>query len=247
MAETFPPPLVQENTAQGIPGGASNAYQVGINDVDAGAIMEQNLQIPWVRDPEQSWLEYSCWMETRLDPGIVTHFPMPQEYREWDQLGTDAPNSAGMATRQNGGPNLVSNANYTGVVQQMAVSRYRVILKGAGVRAGYQPSIPKLVSIGGQDAIPDGEQVVDGPRIIGNYGGVPVYFASWVIPYTVALPPTRNETPPTNLAERIGAVSPENLPRAIQVPFSAPDSNSVTSGPQSRIDLQTGITREAVQ
>lgn len=241
MAAAFAP-LIQENTAQGISGGATNPFQIGVNDVDAGTIMEANLEIPWVRSPEESWLDYSCWLESRLDPGIAVHLPMPQSAQDWDQFGTDTPNSLGMAARSHGGPNLVSSGKFEGTVQRMAVSRYRFILKGAGVRAGYQPSIPKLLKVGGVDAVPDGEQVVDGPRIIGNYGGVPVYFASWTIPYTVAIPTISNETPPTNLAQRIGAVAPSNLPTGIQTPFSAPDSNSQTSGPnKGTIDLQTAI------
>lgn len=249
MADLLPKPFIQENTAQGIQGGAANPYQVGINNIDQGIIIEQDIlqDMPWLISPENSWLDYQCWIETILDPGIVIHRQMPQSAQEWDQLGTNTPNSKEMANRKDGGPNLKSNGNFSDTIQRMANSQYIFVLKGAAYRAGYQPTIPKLEEVGGVLAVPVGPQKVIGPRIVGNYSGVPVYFAAWELPYSVAVPPRRSETPATNLAQHLPAVPVDQLPQGMSVPISAPDSDSLRSGPQSRIDLQTGITREAVQ
>lgn len=240
MAE---PQYLQENTAQGIQGGAQNPFQAGINNIDPGAIIEGDLQAPWIIDPDNSWLEYQCWFEVALDPGVVVHRNMPQTAQNIDQLGTDAPNSKTMASRKLGGPNLKSVGKFQDTPQRMANSKYRFVLKGAAVRAGYQPTIPKLLEVAGVEAIPDGIQKVTGPRIIGNYSGVPVYFAAWELPYTVTIPPQQNEAPPTNLSEHIAAIAPEKLPQGMAVPISAPDSNAVRSGP--RINLLAGLPREA--
>ncbi len=244
--------LINENVAQGL--SPTNTFQAGVTNVDTGRPTQRGILLPWVIDPSRSWLNYVCWIACKLDSGIVVHRQLPQTAQEADTLGSAAietftasgsvpPVNATfpapsfedenpLNTLSDRGVNLKSRGNYTDTVQRMAHSVYRFCLQGWARRAGYQIPIPALVSVAGVQAIPDDEMPLEGFNVvIGNNGGVPIYFARWSLWYTTAKPPTEAQPPPDNLAELIGAIDPAYLPEGIQMPVSAPDQKSVPSGP----------------
>lgn len=217
-----------ENVAQGVVGGANAPFQVGISNVDSGTQVEKGITIPWTVDQSVSWLDYNCWIEIRLDSGMVLHKILPQSQYPPDQLGQLDFNDVNLYTNTKG-VNLKSAGTYKDFIQRMATSDYRFGLHGHAVRAGYQPPIPKIVTIAGLPATPDAIQNVRGPRIIANMSGIPIWAAQWELWYMVALPPKQDQVPPTNLALHIRG--DQQLPQDIQVPFSVPDYNAVPAAP----------------
>ena len=63
----------------------------------------------------------------------------------------------------------------------------------------------------------------------GNYGGVILWHAKWSLWYTTAVPPTSQTIPAADPSAHISSVVLP--PSVIQAPFTAPDSNAVTSAP----------------
>ena len=123
------------------------------------------------------------------------------------------------------GVNTVSNNIYNDIAQRMATSTYRFVLKGYGLRAGYQIPVPALKTVAGVTAIPDEVQWSSGNVIVGNLGGIPVYRCSWELHYFVIAPPKAQQLSPPNVADGISA--DDELPDEIQVPYSPKDLQSV--------------------
>jgi hypothetical protein len=226
-----------ENKVHGLQPNA--AYQVGISDLDTlGNAPESGVNAGWLIDPDVSWLEYECWIECRLDSGVVTHRQLPQSVQSYDTLGQITVDDPLMAVNKNG-INLKSKGKFTGLVQRMANSVYRFNLKGRALRMGYQIPIPSLKSVAGVPAIPDDEDPQKAFCMLwGNYSGVPVYLAQWSLWYTVSVPPTKPQDPPADLADHIAAT--DQLPQGIQVPVTVPDSQAVRAAP-SNLQLQNPI------
>jgi hypothetical protein len=240
-----------ENTTQNVRGTNLGA---GISDSDNGPLIEQSLTTPWVINPVVSWLDYRCWIEVHLDAGIVLHKILPQAAQDVDTLAialadptspTIKPNPpaiqpASLGTvdldqfkgSQNpqdpGAINLKSVGTYKDFTQRMATSTYRFVLRGYGLRAGYQVPVPGLISVAGIPAIPDGKQWSLGNPLVGAYGAVPVFYNEWELWYLVSVPPRYQQKPPPNLAQHVTA--DQQLPNGIQVPYSQTDQNS-TPGP----------------
>ncbi len=220
-----------ENKVQGItPSGPTAPFQAGINNVDNGTVVEQGITLPWVVDKAASWLAYNCWIELYLDAGMALHKPLPQSRMAVDTLATGFIDDADLDTNILG-VNTKSSGGWTDVIQRMATSTYRFCLVGNAIRAGYQPNIPGIKTIAGVPAIPAELQRVEGPRIIANWSGVPIWAAKWELWYFVKLPPKQAQVPPPNLGEHIrGDVE---LPdgNGIHVPVTQPNGDSVPAAP----------------
>lgn len=225
--------IKDENKAQGITG----AFQAGVNAYDPGDILEQGVVLPWVIDPETSWLEYRCRIDTILDPGTVLHKTLPQTTQTPDTLASAILDSDGHPA-STAGVNTTSKNVYSDTVQQMATSTYTFALRGYALRAGYQPTTPGLVSVAGVAAVPTFPQRVEGPEIVAYLSGIPLWFAQWDLWYLVALPPKTAQTPPDNLALHASGVT--DLPDGIQIPYSQPGDNDVAQAPGG-IGLQGGV------
>lgn len=207
----------------------------GVADVDAGQNLENNLTLPWVFDPEVSWLDYRCTIEVHLDPGTALHKPLPQGQPQQnstyppiaaiDTLGSFDVNSPYL-NAQTDGVHTVSAATFQDIVQQMATPLWRFCLRGYALRAGYQIPIPKLLKVAGVPAIPANPQFAFND-LAGNYSGVPLWFAQWELWYYVAVPPKGDLAIPANLARHITADEP--VPESIAVPASQPDQHAVTA------------------
>jgi hypothetical protein len=236
--------FLPENTAQGVTG----TSLAGISDADNGALIEKGITLPWVQAANVSWLDYKIWIEVHLDSGMVVHKPLPQTYQTVDTLAAvladpnfSANGSASVAALSKtpidqfntAGVNIQSKGKYTDFLQRMATSDYRFVLKGYGLRAGYQVPVPGIVSVGGIPAIPE-KQWSLGNRLEGNFSGVPVFFNQWELWYLVTVPPVKNQLPPPNVAEHIRA--DVELPTGgMQVPYSWPDMNAVQTLPPPTI------------
>jgi hypothetical protein len=219
-----------ENKAQGITG---SQVQAGISNADDGRIIEKGITLPWLFNPRYSWMAYQCWIECHLDSGMVLHKPLPQSNPEPDTLASGFVSPLDNDFESNvAGVNLKSTGNYTDVVQRMANSDYRFVLKGYGMRAGYQIPIPGLKSVGGVDAVPDERQFGQN-TIVGNCSGIPIWYAEWDLWYFVNLPPTKAQVPPPNVALHIAG--DQQLSPTIQAPYSQPDGNAVAAIPQTNL------------
>lgn len=217
---------LDENTAAGLVPGTSTSVQQGVTDADDGTVIEQGSQLPAPNSPQAGWLLYDCELEVRLDAGLVKHMPLPQSAFTPDTLSSvDVANPAVQDSLKTG-VNLVSNrGGVPDVIQQVATSDYLFILRGYGLRVAYQIPIPGLVTVAGVPAYPHPRQRVIGPKLAGNYGGVPLWFAEWELWYYVTLPPRGGQVPPANLAMRIrgDALAPD----FVQAPYGVPDANAV--------------------
>lgn len=219
------------NAVLGIP--EDDIYQVGASDVDPSTVgsAQKGFLLPFPADPSFSWVYYECNIEAKLDSGIVVHNRLPQVDNEPDSLGA-CDYSAVDLDKLKGGVNLVSRDRYADIVQRMSHSRYWFRLYGQAIRVGFQVPIPSLKMIGGVPAIPHDENPQRAyNRILpgGNYGGVIMWHAVWSLWYTTAVPPRSNEIPAADPSSHTKGT--DELPEGIQVPFTQPDDNAVSSAP----------------
>ena len=212
-----------ENQAQGVTG---STFQAGVNDLDNNQLIETGITLPWNTDPKTSWVYYELGLGCQLDSGIVLHKALPQSAQPIDTLASGNVMDPAFAAIVNG-PNQVSGGSYTDVVQRMATSDYRFFLKGKALRVGYQIPCPGLKTICGITAYPDQKQYYY-PYLVGNYGGVPLWYAEWELWYFLAGPPKTQQVPPPNIAQQI--TGSQVVPKAIQVPWSQSDQNAKTGG-----------------
>lgn len=219
--------------AAALPGGrlVNNQFQIGVNNVDTGAVIEKVLTLPWAVDPLTSWHSYQNWIEVFLDPGVVVHKTLPQSSSDIDTLASVYVDDVAVTTSK-ARENLVSNGTWTDFIQQMATSEYTFVLKGFGMRFGYTIPVPGLRTVAGVPAIP-GKQWSLGNPIVGNFSGVPLYYNKWRLEYTVSIPPTAQQPSPPNVAMHIGGQAP--LPSADGAIYSQADSKARQSGPPGRI------------
>lgn len=227
-----------ENLARGLP--QKGKYQAGVSDTDAsGFTLERGILIPFPSDPLATWVYYDVAMACHLDSGIVVHRRLPQVDNAADVLASCFISDKNIDKLTGRGVNLKSNDQYTDVVQRMAHSRYWFRLFGQAMRIGQQVPIPGAKSIGNVPLIPDDDTPQIGyNKLVGNYGGVPLYHAVWSLWYTLASPPRVQVAPvPANLAAHISDASA--LPKGgIGSPVSGPDDEAQTTQP---IQLQTGV------
>lgn len=186
---------------------------------------ESRTTLPWGISPQNSWLDYRCWIETELDPGMVLHKPLPQTNPKIDTLALISAQDPQLDIKKplHGGVNLRSFSSAVDAVQRMASSTYRFVLRGLAVRAGYQVPIPGIVAIAGRTPTPVFPQRATN-MIIGNFNGVPIWYAIWELHYVITRSPSNDnaELPvPYNPALHIRP--DQTLPDNIPLPFANAD------------------------
>lgn len=186
---------------------------------------EDGLSVPWAVDPRVSWLDYRCWVEIELDAGMALHKPLPQSYPSVDSLGTVdilAPDADIVI------PDglLHSSSNATDIIQRMATSEYRFLLKGWGLRIGYQIPIPSLKRVGNAIAVPEGKQRAFNV-VTGNVSGIPLFYAAWELPYVIATPLGSRATAPIPHNPAFHIRADAQLPLAILLPRAPKDDRAV--------------------
>jgi hypothetical protein len=204
---------------------------------DIGSILpEGNLSLPWAIDnPEATYLEYQAWVECLLDPGTALHKILPQAAATIDTLANVFIDDPDLATFTDGGVNLRSNSGAVDIIQQMATSSYTFLLRGHGVRVGYQIPIPGLRSVGGALAVPTYPQSAYN-QVVGNFSGIPIFFAAWDLAYLVTVSPELSNSQIGSPEQ--GAIAPNvlaairgdaQLPDSISLPWTVTDYNATTS------------------
>lgn len=191
---------------------------------------ESLLSLPWVIDKDSSYVDYRCWVEILLDAGMALHKPLPQNNPTVDTLATAYFQDPDFdeATPANG-VNLGSSSNAVDVIQRMASSTYRFVLRGFGLRAGYQVPIPGLKSVGDVPAVP--AEIQRGANVIvGNHSGIPLWFAFWELHYMITRPPRQSPQSkpglvtvpiPSNPALHINPKA--KLPSSVRLPWTTSD------------------------
>lgn len=205
----------------------------GSVDPDQGA-PESLLQLPWAINAVASWLDYRCWVEVMLDAGLALHKTLPQSNPQADTLGKVAIDDP-QGDKKFGGVN-VAGTGVSDVIQRMATSTYTFILRGFGTRVGYQIPIPKLVRVGKAGALPGTVQRAFNV-IVGNFAGIPVWFAAWELHYYIPVSPgtaspggvglTGTNTAPVPFNPAYHIRPDAELPQGILLPQSESDQNSV--------------------
>ncbi len=238
FTEYFPQPAGTPTPVRGSHyGGAVTNYD------DPDSHPEDNLALPWCIDPAASWWDYRCSVEIQMDPGSALHKPLPQVSATWDTLGVVDITDPAFAAGTNG-VNLNSNSSAVDIIQRMATSTYRFILRGNGLRAGYQIPVPNLIKVGLALAVPTNPQIAN-PEIVGNLlGGIPLWFNQWELHYIVASSPkitVLSQQPiPPNPAAAIGPNAV--LPASVKVPRMPADTRAVqTQTAQNRPIPQLGM------
>ena len=202
---------------------------------DTAIFPEAGISLPWGVNPVASWVDYRCWVEVALDAGMALHKPLPQTAQPVDTLASVGINDANLDSviKPLGGVNMVSGFRGADVIQRMATSTYRFILRGWGVRAGYQIPIPGIVAIGNSPVTPERIQRA-GNVIVGNFAGIPIWLAFWEIHYIVAFPPQGSQAQapiPTNVAQHI---TPDaKLPATVKLPWTQPDQRNQPGRPNA--------------
>jgi hypothetical protein len=204
-------------------------------DDDLDVQPQQNLALPWTFNPATSWLDYSCWIEVLLDPGVVLHKTLPQTNpASTDTLATIQLQDFAYLTDADADPgkngvNMAQVAQGSDTIQRMATSTYWFTVLGYGLRAGYQVPIPGLVKVGGVVATPQFPHRAYN-KVVGNFSGIPVFFAEWELHYVLSSPMQKQAVAPVppNMAARIQANI--KLPVAVLLPL-APQDQSATTNP----------------
>ncbi len=220
-----------ENLANGLP--PSGQFQAGVSDVDTnGTSVESGILLPWMSDPDASWMYYDIAVLCVLDSGIVVHRRLPSFDGYNDALASCSITDGNISSLTGLGVNLKSNDKFDDIVQRMAHSQYWFCLFGEAMRVGYQVPIPGLLKMSdGNEFIPHDENPQRAyNKIVGNYSGVPLWYAQWSSWYTLASPPKVQLLPPANLAAHITA--DVTLPTdGMQAPFSQPDDAAQLNDP----------------
>lgn len=187
---------------------------------------EQSISLPWFIDPATSWLVYDCWVEVHLDAGIALHKLLPSSNPDPDDLGQVATDDPALdAFTATSGVNIAPTAPFQDVVQRMATPTYTFILKGYGLRAGYQIPIPLLVEVGNNPAIPGAIQRAYNKIVDNAPGGIPIFFAEWEKWYVVTgLSASATAPVPANPALHIRPDA--ELPQTVQLPWSQSDQRN---------------------
>lgn len=218
-----------ENVAAGLQPNAQ--FKAGVSDFDpAGVPVESGINLPWNSDADATWVYYDVALATVLDSGVVTHRHLPQSYAVPATLASCVISDPNIDKITGRGVNIIPTETFADIVQRMAHAQYWFRLFGQAMRVGNQVPIPGLRSVGGVPAIPhDANPQSAYNKIVGNYSGVPLWYATWSLWYTVAVPPRGQQVPPPNLAAHIGGNGP--VPTQIQAPFSQPDDEAMDNNP----------------
>ncbi len=223
------PQIPQVSPIQNAPG----AQTAGFSTLNPETVVS----LPWCITPASSWLDYRCWAEVILDPGMVLHKTLPQVNYPVDTLAQidcqnqNLDNYAVAGNNLTSGVNINSNSQATDIIQRMATSTYLFILRGYGLRAGYQIPIPGILKIGGLTPCPVYPQRAVN-MMVGNYGGVPIFQAAWELHYVVNVSPTGpNAVPPIPYDPALHIRPDVYLPQGINVPIAFPDQAHASGAP----------------
>lgn len=222
-------PLVTEQ----FPGGSGRTGDGGpVTNTPLPDSVNDKLFFPWAIDPEATWLSYNCDLEVVLDPGSALHKPLPQSYPDWDTLaGIDITSEAFASSTA--GINLNSHSRAVDIIQRMASSTYRFILRGQSLRAAYRVNIPGIARI--QSAGPVVRAVPTYPQqarhqLAGNLlGGIPLWYATWELHYLLTVSPKATSPAMVPAVPNPAAhIRPDaQLPTVVRAPFLVPDQHSV--------------------
>lgn len=182
--------------------------------------------------PESSWIDYRCWVEVELDPGMALHKPLPQNNPVPDTLALIDCQDQRLDTFTSilGGVNLQSNRDDSDTIQRMATSTYHFVLRGYAVRAGYQIPIPGLFRVGNQAPTPVFPQRGTN-LLIGNFNGVPIWYAVWELHYAIAQMPTSQGQLPVPFNPALHIRPDAELPKNTPLPALIPDPDHLTQQP----------------
>ncbi|PWT92677.1 MAG: hypothetical protein C5B54_03160 [Acidobacteria bacterium] len=207
---------------------------VGIpNFDDESQHPENEIDLPWAYNPVNSWIDYRCWIEVDLDAGLALHKPLPQQATAVDTLADIAINDPQGDSRV-AGVNLLSDFPGGDVIQRMATSEYRFILKGYGIRAGYKIPIPGIVQIGGTYVYPERVQRATNYMVGNLTGGIPLWLGRWELHYMIngqlfASKGDLQEFPEVPFNPAFHIRPDAKLPLAIRLPFTHTDQRAVES------------------
>lgn len=225
-------PFKDPNVAAGL--SKKSAFQVGVSDKDPYQTIEKGLLLPWVSDPESSWVYYECTVGAMLDSGIVVHRQLPQVNKLPDTLASCDFADTNMDQIGDVGVTLKCNDQYQDIVQRMGHARYWFRLWGQALRLGKKVPIPSIKSIGGVAAVPydrNPQWAYNRIAPYGNFGGAVLWHAQWSLWYTTAVPPTSDAVPAVDPAAHISSGATPPSSSGMQAPYSLPDDNAVASAP----------------
>ena len=218
---------------------SSSSAQAGVNNLDKNQRVEKPLSFPWISDKSASYVAYQNRIEIDLDAGMALHKPLPQSSQYVDTLASVYITDKEMDQRV-AGANLKSKGSYKDVIQRMATSTYTFKLIGFALRVAYKIPIPGLRSVAGVAATPGEFQNVVDNLLVGNYSGIPMFFARWELWYYVVLPPKSEQVPPPNLAAHIkGDIALPKADEGLPLPYSGTDPLTVSTM-QQPADLDLG-------
>lgn len=203
----------------------ADAIQAGIGPIDKSPAPAPK-DVPSLPAPAQegSWIEYVNAIGSRVKSGVVKHKPIPDVVADIQQ----AARAQQIANLMNKGAVSLGGAigllgrianlaplitdldkKITGLTpsgdkgaqadkfQQAHTPEMEIVMAGYAVRAGFHIPVPELIALNGQVAVPIDQQ---GTQFsIGNFGGVPWYYAEWLLVYQVEhLPPEQEIQYPQN-------------------------------------------------
>ncbi|HEX4145148.1 MAG TPA: hypothetical protein VHY91_16700 [Pirellulales bacterium] len=149
-------------------------YQLGVNatrpTLGCGGI-----------SPSTSWLTYNCWTEADKKNYNVIQNPS-QKYTQDSDSGPDFFTDETSAGKY--GP-----AKYQPIVQTRGAPVTTVRLIGYATRVKFRPTVPALLTYGGQQCV-EFRRVVGGPAVVGSLAGCDVYAVKWDIEYRLTGVPT---------------------------------------------------------
>jgi hypothetical protein len=151
-------------------------------------------------DADVSFLAYECHLEFVGEGGFARHKPVG--YTTKAQAPVDSLD-ANVKTR------FQQGSNPPDVLQSISAARCDVVLFGEAVRVGYAVVPPRLVEIGGVQAVQVHEQFqnVD----LGNTGGLSIFGGRWAIAYMLDRVPAGNLAVPTNLLTPVDGSNVERV------------------------------------
>lgn len=146
--------------------------------------------------PGESWMEFESTIVPQREAPVVRQGIL-QEVEElapgWllEQELDNLPPEFFEAPKRNPAPDIL---------QQSGAGRYSIWIVGRGVRAGHKIPRPAILQVGNRPAVESWGIFPNG--VVGNYFGVPVYWAQWAIQYYLDRAPGR-VLPMADLAERV--------------------------------------------
>ena len=132
--------------------------------------------------PEESWLEYDAHVYVYRDRALVRQSIMQRPENEDPDFNP----------QDTGGLVIPPAGGQPDILQRGGKSRYTASLVGHAKRAGHKIPKPALRQVGGADTVEIDAKFFQ--KITGNWLGVPIYQATWVILYSLASEP--GDVPP---------------------------------------------------